>query len=201
VWNADVILIPSGFRSYNQGILEAIEKAHHSRVLVFAAASNYGNISEIAFPGRLYTLGKLFCMFSTDANVRCLQSLNPSPSTAARYSFAILGEHIVLNPNEPELTGTSFSTIIAGALAARLLDFSRQQGVREKIRHRDRLDTVEGMSEVFSAMVKGAVDNGYHCIAPWKILPSTAELESARRRHEQRMYISETISRALDNLY
>ncbi|KAF7530971.1 hypothetical protein G7054_g9332 [Neopestalotiopsis clavispora] len=201
VWSADVIVMPSGFRSHHHGILEAVEKANHARVLVFTAASNYGNSSEIAFPGRLYTHGKLLCMFSTDANVRCLQSLNPSPLATARYSFAILGENIVLHPNEPSLSGTSFSTIIAGALASRLLDFSRQRDVREKIRYCERLDTVEGMSAVFSAMVKGAVDNGYHCIAPWKILPDIPEPEPARRRHEQRMYIVETISRALDILY
>ncbi|KAF3000401.1 hypothetical protein E8E14_001268 [Neopestalotiopsis sp. 37M] len=201
VWSADVIVMPSGFRSHHREILEAIEEANHARVLVFAAASNYGNISEIAFPGRLYTHGKVFCMFSTDANVRCLQSLNPSPLAAARYSFAILGENIVLHPNEPSLTGTSFSTIIAGALAGRLLDFSRQQNISDQIRHHERLDTVEGMSAVLSAMVKGAIDNGYHCIAPWKILPDIVEPEPTRRRHEQRMYIRETISRALDSLY
>ncbi|ETS79009.1 hypothetical protein PFICI_08862 [Pestalotiopsis fici W106-1] len=200
VWNADVIVMPSGFRSHHQEIMGAIEKANHCRVLVFAAASNYGNSTEIAFPGRLYTHGKLFCMFSTDANVRCLQSLNPSPLATARHSFAILGENIVLHPNEPSLSGTSFSTIIAGALAARLLDFSRQRGIREQIRHRDRMETVEGMSAVFSAMVM-AVDNRYHCMTPWKILPNISEPEPTRRRHKRRDYIGETISRALDNLY
>lgn len=91
--------------------------------------------------------------------------------------------------------------MIAGALAARLLDFSRQRGIRESIVHGDRLATVEGMSAVFLKMVNGAVDNGYHCMTPWKILANIVETDRTKQRHEQRRRIRETISLELESLY
>ncbi|KAK8867391.1 hypothetical protein PGQ11_005969 [Apiospora arundinis] len=201
-WKADVIAMPSGFPCQHEEIRAAVEAANINHVLIFTAAANYGNVTDVAFPGRLYLDSKLFCMFSTDANARCLHNLNPSPLVGARYSFAVLGENIQLPGTQgPLLSGTSYSAVIGAALAGRILDFSRQPLARQQLRRSLDLSRVEGMSAVFARMAKGAVDNGYHCIAPWKIMPSLDHVDGAKRKEAQRAHICETISRALEDMY
>ncbi|KAJ5319506.1 subtilisin-like protein [Penicillium brevicompactum] len=203
MWKADIIIMPSGFSSENIELERAVDEARNAHVLVFAAASNFGNIEHIAFPGRLYAHLRLFCMFSTDPNVRALPHFNPTPSSRARHSFAILGEGIRLAQDiNQSLSGTSFATMIGGALAARILDFARQKEIGKRIRQVYRLHTVEGMSAIFEKMVNGTVDNGYHCMAPWKLLRSEVENQgSASERLLQRKYVRETISRALADMH
>lgn len=201
-WKADVIAMPSGFPCQHEEIRAAVDAANANHVLIFTAAANYGNVTEVAFPGRLYRDAKLFCMFSTDANARCLHNLNPSPVAGARYSFAVLGENIQLPGMQgPLLSGTSYSAVIGAALAGRILDFSRQPLARQEMRGVADLSRVEGMSAVFARMAKGAVDNGYHCIAPWKIMPSLDHVDGAKRKEAQRAHICETVSRALEDMY
>jgi hypothetical protein len=201
-WKVDIIIMPSGFKSEDIDIEKAIDEARNSHILIFAAASNYGNVVDIAFPGRLYIDLKLLCMFSTNSNVRAPSSFNPSVSSKARYSFAILGEDVRLPNQEKLVSGTSFATMIGGAVAGRILDFSRHEDNRGRIRRVDKLHTVEGMSAVFETMVGGAVDNGYHCMAPWKILPPENKgEESGPKRLRERAYICETISRALEAMH
>ncbi|KAK7930998.1 subtilisin-like protein [Apiospora marii] len=201
-WKADVIAMPSGFPCQHEEIRAAVDEANANHVLIFTAAANYGNVTDVAFPGRLYRDAKLFCMFSTDANARCLHNLNPSPLAGARYSFAVLGENIQLPGMQgPLLSGTSYSAVIGAALAGRILDFSRQPLAQQKMRGVADLSRVEGMSAVFARMARGAVDNGYHCIAPWKIMPSLDHVDGAKRKEAQRAHICETISRALEDMY
>lgn len=96
---------------------------------------------------------------------------------------------------------TSYSAVIGAALAVRILDFSRQPLARQDIRGAADLSRVEGMSAVFACMVRGAVDNGYHCITPWKIMPSLDRVDGVKGKEAQRAHICETISRALKNMY
>lgn len=203
-WRANIVIIPSGFRSDDSDLEKAIDEARSDHILIFAAASNYSNFEDITFPGRLYLNLKLLCMFSTDASIRASPAFNPSALDKARYNFAILGENITHPLVNKPLSGTSFSTVIGGGVAARLLDFSTQQGIQSSIRRVDRIRTVEGMSEVFNKMSKESVDNGYHCIAPWKILPpesSVDDQDEAGKRLKQRNDVCETISRALETIY
>ncbi|KAL6832171.1 hypothetical protein V8C40DRAFT_238029 [Trichoderma camerunense] len=200
VWKVDIIVIASGFSLPNADMTRAIDEASKESVLIFAAASNYGNLEEIAFPGKLYVHHKLLCMFSTDANARGSPLFNPSASPAARYSFAVFGENVVIPRVDKPLSGTSYATMIGAAIAGRILDFSRHSDV--VIREVAYLNTVEGMSAVFAKMARSAVDNGYHCIAPWKILPfKTSDGDEEMKRSDERKYVSETISRALENMY
>ncbi|PYI24682.1 hypothetical protein BO99DRAFT_438966 [Aspergillus violaceofuscus CBS 115571] len=157
---------------------KVIDEARSDHILIFTAASNYSNFADIAFPGRLYLNLKLLCMFPTDASIRASPSFNPSALDTGR--------------------------VIGAGVAARLLDFSRQLGIQDCICWIDRLSTVEGMLEVFNKTSKGAVDNGYHCIAPWKILPPELDVDDqdpAAKRLRQRTDICETISRALETIY
>jgi subtilisin family serine protease len=201
IWKVDIIVMPSGFSSENRDMEDKINEARNANILIFAAASNYGNLRDFIFPGRLYKDLKLLCMFSTDHNARALLNFNPSALPDVR-SFAILGHDIVLPYVDEPLSGTSYATMIGAAVAGRILDFTRHKDNCVRIRRVEKLNTVEGMSAVFSEMVNGAVDNGYHCMAPWKILPPEVPGENPEsKRSRERAYICETISRALEAQY
>lgn len=201
-WQVDVIIIASGFDAASPALETAIDDARHARILIFAAASNYGNVHNIAFPARLYIDLKLFCMFSTDAHVRAHPRFNPSPIAAARHNFAILGDAIIVPGAEQSLSGTSFAAMIGGAFAARLIDFSRQKDTRGKIRGLEKLQTVEGMSAVFREVATR--DSVYHCVRPWGLLRPSGEREDedgGTRRRAERTYVCETMSRCLENMH
>jgi hypothetical protein len=188
--------MPSGFAQHNEKMYSAIMEAIYARILVFAAASNYGNLASVAFPAHLYTVSKVFCMFSTTAEVKASPWFNPTAIRKGNYNFAILGHNVILPPLKEPVEGTSVSTMIGAALAARILDFSRHPDTRAHIKDADHLKEVEGMSEVFAEMVDDP-DNGYHCMAPWKLLPEIAD----RQISEARIEISRRISNALAKRY
>ncbi|KAJ8133552.1 hypothetical protein O1611_g68 [Lasiodiplodia mahajangana] len=174
VWKVDIIVLPNGFNETQAGIGNAIDRANMEKILTFAAPSNYGNLRDIFYPGRLYGHGKVICLFSTNAMGKSstTKTFNPSPlETAAHRTFAILGEEIVLENTNEILNGTSYSTAIGAGIAARILDFSHHPRLRSRIKDIDDFRRVEGMLAIFGRMVQG-IDNGYRCMAPWKICPS-----------------------------
>jgi hypothetical protein len=187
-WGVDIIVLSSGFEAHYNGIEIAIEKANQARILTFAAASNYGNLTPITFPGRLYGLGKVLCVFSTNAMVKSSsqRTFNPSPlPKALDRSFAILGEDIILEKVKGMLSGTSFSTAVAAAVSACVLDFSRHPEYRAQIVGAADLKKVEGMLSVFGKMA--TTDNMYQCMAPWTIcdiahVENEARIETIRRK-------------------
>ncbi|KAI0449227.1 hypothetical protein F5B21DRAFT_494972 [Xylaria acuta] len=204
VWNVDIIVLSSGFRTAHNNIGEAIERANMARILTFASPSNYGNLSDVYYPGRLYGLGKVICLFSTNSMVRSstTKTFNPSPlDTAAHRTFAILGEDIILENMDSPLNGTSYSTAIGAGIAARILDFSRHPQFRMRIKNIDDLKKVEGMLAVFGRMAK-RTDNGYRCIAPWEICPPPEEgMERREARERQQSAVFDELKEALKNIH
>ncbi|OAA72878.1 Peptidase S8/S53, subtilisin/kexin/sedolisin [Akanthomyces lecanii RCEF 1005] len=200
-WEVDLIILPSGFQQTHEEMERAIEQANSENIVVFAAASNYGNLGGIAFPARLYIHEKVMCMFATNPAIRISHRFNPSPSERTKYSFAILGENIMISGPET-LSGTSFSAVIAGGVAARILDFARQPDVRSHIRNVGRLKSFAGIKSIFIKMSKGTVVEQYHCIVPWKLLGPRASPneDDADYRQRMRAYVRETISRELEEL-
>ena len=160
--------------------------ALRARVLVFTSPSNYGNFRSITYPGILYSVNKVMCMFATTAECRPLLPFNPVAARKATYSFAILGHNVTIPPLKQPLTGTSLSTVIGTALAARILDFSRHPDIRGCLKDARHLRRVEGMSAVFAEMVDDP-DNGYHCMTPLKLLPRNYE-------EEDRQYLRRKVS-------
>lgn len=152
-------------------------------------------------------------MFSTDANARCFPTFNPSPLQQAKYNFAILGQDInsYEGTGKPKVfSGTSFATIIGGALAGSIIDFSRHTDGRKNIRRGQSITTVAGMSAIFAKMA--TEDGRYHCLVPWRLLRSSEQdeddgdggevgMDRKARREAERRYICETISRALEGMY
>ncbi|KAI1746745.1 hypothetical protein F4782DRAFT_553070 [Xylaria castorea] len=204
MWRVDIIVLSSGFRATHNGIGEAIERANMAKILIFASPSNYGNMREVYYPGRLYGLGKVICLFSTNSMARSstTKTFNPSPlDTAAHRTFAILGEDITLENTERPLNGTSYSTAIGAGIAARILDFSRHPQFRTRIKNIDDLKKVEGMLAVFGRMAK-RTDSGYRCIAPWEICPPPEEgMERREARARQQSAVFDELKEALKNIH
>ncbi|UNI19462.1 hypothetical protein JDV02_005644 [Purpureocillium takamizusanense] len=195
VWHVDIISIASGFERDHTMTRRAIKKAASDGTLVFAAASNYGNIRQVTFPARMQDV---ICVFCTDGRAKVSQSINPAAQSTKSKNFAILGEGVSVPPSiKEQLTGTSVATSIAAGLAGRLLDFSRQKEGRKRIRCVGNLASVEGMSAVFSHMAKGAQDYRYNCVVPGRLLQHLDECEGRAAKRDK---ICERISVALENI-
>lgn len=195
VWKADVITIASGFEKDHANMRKAIKRVASDGTLVFAAASNYGNIRQVTFPARMQDV---VCMYCTDGRAKVSPSINPAPQTSKSKNFAILGEGVMVPPSIGQrLTGTSVATSIAAGLAGRLLDFSRQIDGQQRIRCVGNLASVEGISAVFSHMAKGAQDYKYNCVVPGRLLQ---HLDDDLERKVKRKRICETLSGALENI-
>lgn len=174
---------------------KAIKRVASDGTLVFAAASNFGNIRQVTFPARMQDV---VCMYCTDGRAKVSPSINPAPQTSKSKNFAILGEGVMVPPSIGQrLTGTSVATSIAAGLAGRLLDFSRQIDGQQRIRCVGNLASVEGISAVFSHMAKGAQDYKYNCVVPGRLLQ---HLDDDLERKVKRKRICETLSGALENI-
>ncbi|RSL82940.1 hypothetical protein CDV31_016889 [Fusarium ambrosium] len=165
----DIISISAGFKEEGHDELEAQIKMATAgglepEILVFAAASNWQNISGVAYPASM-----------TDR-------WNPNPRQNAA-NFAILGEDVVLDSGAKLVGGTSVSTALAAGLAAKLLDFSRQPDVQSWMSKlsREKMKTKAGMSAILKEMSRNNVSEGYECVAPWEILPARTISGSATR--------------------
>lgn len=200
-WKVDIICIPSGFsphpsnQCFRDELYDAVSATSEGvKTLIFAAASNLGFASEVTFPGSLSKHSKLICVFATagDGDPESPR-FNPAAVPNA-YNFALLGEGIRINPGDPPIGGTSYSTIIAGAIAAHILDFVNHSDVKNKIRDVRYLREVEGMASVFASMT-AVKKNGYDIIQPWKLMEHDQGIKSIRE--EQREDIRRSISEAL----
>ena len=133
-WQVDIITMSFGFLDEKEpGCSElgaAILRAHASRVLMFAAASNVGaHGAAPAFPARL---SNVFCIYSGDGMGNCART-NPT-AHRYRYNFLTLGEAVESawpkalseNPWTKRKSGTSFATPIAAGIATFLLPYAYQ---------------------------------------------------------------------------
>jgi hypothetical protein len=103
--------------------------------------------------------------------------------------IAILGEIMLLSKLPQALSGTSFATMIGGAISGRILDFLRHSDSHERIRRTDKSYAVEGMFTLYEGMVTGAVDNAYQNEKP------------KLRRVRERAHVPGTISRCLKDMH
>ncbi|KAL6352963.1 hypothetical protein LRP88_13440 [Fusarium phalaenopsidis] len=104
VWNVDIISIASGFERDHALMRKAIKRAASDGTLVFAAASNYGNIRQVTFPARMQDV---ICVYCTDGRAKVSQSINPAAQTTKSKNFAILGEGVSMPPSiREQVTGT-----------------------------------------------------------------------------------------------
>lgn len=147
--------------------LEAIKKANAAGILVFAGDYLHG-------------ISCIFWMQEREASSRFMNDVLRENSP----TFTGLGKDIVLAGKKLVL-GTSLPAVMAAALAARIIDFSRQPDSRERIRRPERLKRVVGMASVFSEMT---IEYGAcRTIYPWRIL---------RRLEDREFWNPETVSKA-----
>jgi hypothetical protein len=165
------------------------------RALIFAAASNLGFTSNVTYPGCLSKSSKVLCLFSTAEGNPDDTGFNPA-ATPNTYNLALLGEGIKIDPQDQPIRGTSFSTIIAGAIAAHIIDFSNHQDTRDEILDVWYLREVEGMTSVFASM-KAVKTNGYLVLEPWNLMKHSRTRELDRK--DLRQEICRNLSEALGN--
>lgn len=151
---------------------------------------------KIFFPARLHQ--HVLGIFATDARANIANSpasMNPQPDPESR-NFAVLGEDITIHHFREPVSGTSYSTAIAAAIAGQLLDFSRQPDVRQRMVKAAELRCLEGMTAALSLMTLGKGPHGYSCLRPYRLI----ENYSGMARAEKRNRICDKISEALQGL-
>jgi Subtilase family len=193
--------VACGFKYDDAEVRRAILEANKASVLVFAAASNYGNESYISFPARMQ--GNVICIFSSTGWIKQSEDFNPAPSGLSKHNFCVLGEEVEkfgdpTSTTKERCSGTSIATSIAAAIAALVIDLSRQSDCKEHIPNREDLQTVAGMSSIFQEMARGGDDNGYNCVAPWKVLECTGKTVDFWDATRKRKYISDRIFQILN---
>ncbi|KAK2597415.1 hypothetical protein QQS21_005963 [Conoideocrella luteorostrata] len=185
----DIINISAGFKECPDALREAIHAAYASHTLIFAAASNWGNIDLVAYPARIRD--QVFCIFATNSLQR-LAEYNPEPRKHAD-NFAIVGDGIQVGGRIGE--GTSAATAVTTGLAALILDFVRQNDITDGSTER-RLKTKAGMTAVFRHLVMA--QGSYDCITPRKLL--MGQRYDRHKRAELRNCVKSELLRALSNI-
>ncbi|TKA67300.1 hypothetical protein B0A49_07278 [Cryomyces minteri] len=174
----DIISISAGFKRTRLGcpspLREAVDRAAKAGILIFAAASNWGNKDDIAYPAAIKD--QVMCIFATDGANRHVRAFNPDPRDDAD-NFAILGENVKITEGRDRDSGTSMATALAAGLAG--------------IDNLGLIGTKAGITAISKRMSKGRKE-GYDCVIPWKILK-----DSAPDRSEQRAQARIEISLAL----
>ncbi|KFY22519.1 hypothetical protein V493_06531 [Pseudogymnoascus sp. VKM F-4281 (FW-2241)] len=190
--NVDIISLSLGFNSPQDQITEAIKEANNRDILIFASASNHGanKINPISFPAR--DQNRVFCIHATDAfgvNLTSSPPLQPD-----RANFTVIGDGIksawTLPAGMKRKSGTSFSTPIAAAIAALVLEYVNQssegcssaEGRAPAIqdRNRKKLHRHEGMAAVFTKMGTPRA-GGFRYLRPWVLWGERAPRFSRER--------------------
>lgn len=146
-------------------IKSAIRDAFHQGVSMFAAASNDGRLSGVAFPANLR---QVICVNSHDGYGQP-SIFNPRPYSGT--NLAIIGEYVeaawpVGDHITARLAGTSIATPIAAGIAALILEYSRQRGPPGSyIERPERLRHCDEIRKVLRCMLRN-VDGQYHCLIP-----------------------------------
>lgn len=135
----DIITMSFGYKEVIPKIQDAIAHACSQRVIMLAAAANYGGNHKIAYPAN--QTESVICIHSTDGN-GTPSSFTP-PASDSDMNFAVLGEAVQsawpkalppirrIPPLPPygkttlRKAGTSFATPIAAGIAATLLHYAK----------------------------------------------------------------------------
>ena len=179
-WQVDIISMSFGFNKEIASIDDAISHAYSRRVLMLAAASNYGGNCRLPWPADHSLVIGIHA--STGNGNR--YALNTTPEGSAS-NFSILGVAVQslwpTTPTDPQRagyirkSGTSCATPIAAVVAATVMFITQQperlgnvtdttlKGLRRK------LGTAAGMSKIFRKMVIAKRD-GYDYLVPWEFL-------------------------------
>ncbi|RSL92442.1 hypothetical protein CEP52_013802 [Fusarium oligoseptatum] len=178
-WNVHIISMSWGFKEEHECISDAIRLAYSQDTIMFAAASNEGaNVPArrtVTFPA---SMPEVICVNSCDGFGN-RSAFNPPPRQDV-FNFLTLGEAVstsssALKPKR--LTGTSFATPTAAAIAASLVEFVTQKQIFKQHQDLKQLaKTKDGMIKLFVAMSEPVSEFMY--LRPWDLIKCNGSTES-----------------------
>ncbi|RSL44909.1 hypothetical protein CEP53_011014 [Fusarium sp. AF-6] len=179
VWKVDIISLSMAMDGENPTIKKALDEVLRppydspKKVVVIAAASNWGGNRHIAFPA---SSKGVICIHSTDGHG------NPSktnPTAQKGKDFAVLGMSIkssIKGKNkkrtEVYISGTSYATAIGVGIAANVLEVAKGDSALWD-GGKGKLCSSWGMSCVFKIMSEERA--GYRNVMPWRLFDGRPE--------------------------
>jgi subtilisin family serine protease len=143
-------------------LAKAIKEAVGKNKLIFAAASNTGQYGSRAWPA---TATGVFAIHATNDHGTVDTDLNPQPSEILD-NFATFGCNVVSfwDGQYRSISGTSFATPIAAAIAANIVEF-----IRRKLPDiADQFTKYSTMKRLFKErMTPDGPAGSYHILKPW----------------------------------
>ncbi|KAH7122111.1 hypothetical protein B0J13DRAFT_566966 [Dactylonectria estremocensis] len=159
--DVDIISMSFGLDKRNDSLDKAVNKAVAAGKILLAAAGNNGNNNPRAFPA---TNRHVICIHASDGKGK---DGKISPQALENDdNFMTLGIAVPLTwkSNQVFMSGTSFSTPIAAAIAADVLEISKSMPMTPE--QQDRLYSCDGMRKIFMLLSPG-VDGRYRYVVPW----------------------------------
>lgn len=194
-----------GYKHWDQKLDQALKKARAHGIIIFAAASNFGNHEQVSWPAR-----------DSDRTI-CIHSSHDLGTSSSKYTpqaypdivnFMVVGEEICSHWPESKgggfrtMTGTSTATAVATAIAALLMAFTRQ-GVFDKKKKEEVEDDIgpvklDDLSDMRALLKHISVEtNGYHWISPRLVWGQFSPTRTQEDPGEASRYAWEEIRRAL----
>ncbi|EWY80038.1 hypothetical protein FOYG_16834 [Fusarium oxysporum NRRL 32931] len=167
-WDVDIISMSWGGPNDISPIKDAIREAFYHGVTLFAAASNDGRMSNVAFPARMR---QVICVNSLDGYGR---PSNFNPPAKPDTNIAALGEFIDAAWPWPirgkggqtiRKAGTSMATPVAAAIGALILEYANQDDMEgNKVEAPEQLSHCDEIRRILIEMSREM--DGFLCLMP-----------------------------------
>jgi subtilisin family serine protease len=162
---ADIINLSFGLgQNYLDSLTKAIDDLVKNKKLIFAAASNNGGNGSRPWPAKQ---PGVFCIHATNERGWANHKMNPT-AMSSMDNFATLGENIesFWRGQKRCISGTSFATPVAAAIAANVLHFARAHLKKEDAAQLMRYYVMKTLMR--NRMTdNGGSDGVYHYVKPW----------------------------------
>jgi len=147
-----------------QKLTNKIKELVLAKKLIFAAASNTGGNGSRPWPAKE---PGVFCVHAANERGNTSRDMNLTPD-AILDNFSTLGLDIAShwNGSDRSISGTSYSTGVAAAISANVLEFARSTLPPEVASHFSIYGTMRRLFR--SHMVENSSSSMYHYLKPWR---------------------------------